>query len=51
MSSEHKTVPNKRTYLNVLILYVIGKTIRMIMTELPLFSSNFAYTIVSNILY
>ena len=33
------------------MLCVIGKTIRMIMIELRLFSHNFAYTIISDTLY
>ena len=31
--------------------YVTGETIRMIMAGLPMFSYNFAYTIMSDILY
>ena len=33
------------------ILCVIGKTIRMIMIELRMFSYNFVYTIMNDILY
>ena len=33
------------------MLCFIGKTIRMIMIELPMFSYNFAYTIMSDVLY
>ena len=33
------------------MLCVIGKTIRMIMIELRMFSYNFAYTIMNDILY
>ena len=33
------------------MLCVIGKTIRMVMIELRMFSYNFAHTIMSNILY